>query len=120
MSSNVGTLSFKAPEFWDQKPGNKIIYHRNVDVYSAGLTFTAMLQAEPDQNLVPSVEGSCHAAEANMPIGLAAYSRKTYNQPAISVVAIRNSDDRTTKDVKELIPGNDTCAAQQKIVVIYS
>ena len=103
MSSNVGTLSFKAPEFWDQKPGNKVRYHKNVDVYSAGLTFTAMLQAQADQNLVPSVEGSLHASETNMPIGLAAYSRMTYKQPAISVVEIRSSDDRTTKGVKQLI-----------------
>ena len=103
MSSNVGTLSFKAPEFWDKKPGNKLRYHRNVDVYSAGLTFTAMLQAQADQNLVPSVEGSLHASETNMPIGLAAYSRMTYKQSAISVVKIRSSDDRTTKDLKQLI-----------------
>ena len=42
MSSNVGTFLFKAPEFWDKR-GERIRYHRNVDVYAAGLTFTAML-----------------------------------------------------------------------------
>ena len=47
MSSNVGTLQFQAPEFWDkQPPNNRIRYHRNVDVYSTGLTFAAMLQAD--------------------------------------------------------------------------
>ena len=62
-----------------------------------------MLQAQADQNLVPSIEGSLHASESNMPIGLAAYSRMTYKQPAISLVDIRSSDNRTTKDVKQLI-----------------
>ena len=47
MSSNVGTLMFKAPEFWDPKSNDKVKYHRNVDVYAAGLTFAAMLQAVP-------------------------------------------------------------------------
>ena len=50
MSSNVGTLMFKAPEFWDPKSNDKVRYHRNVDVYAAGLTFAAMLQAVPGRN----------------------------------------------------------------------
>ena len=59
MSSNVGTLTFKAPEFWDKKPDDRVRYHRNVDVYAAGLTFTAMLQTiSGAQSLVPQVEGS--------------------------------------------------------------
>ena len=53
MSSNVGTLTFKAPEFWDRQPDERVRYHRNIDVYAAGLTFTAMLQAKPDHSLVP-------------------------------------------------------------------
>ena len=53
MSSNVGTLRFKAPEFWDPGPG-RIRYHRNVDVYALGLTFLAMVQAKPGHNLVPT------------------------------------------------------------------
>ena len=57
MSSNVGTLIFKAPEFWDRKPNGRVKYHRNVDVYAAGLTFAAMLQAKHAGNLVPEAEG---------------------------------------------------------------
>ena len=50
MSNNVGTLMFKAPEFWDPKSNDKVRYHRNIDVYAAGLTFAAMLQAVPGRN----------------------------------------------------------------------
>ena len=46
MSSNVGTQWFQAPEFWDRDPEDKLRYHRNVDVYAAGLTFTAMLPSQ--------------------------------------------------------------------------
>ena len=81
MSSNVGTLTFKAPEFWDHKPRDKVRYHRNVDVYAAGLTFAAMLQAKPGKKFVPCVEGSLQASETKMPIGLAAFTRKTNKQP---------------------------------------
>ena len=49
MRSNVGTNLFKAPEFWNHKPGTCVKYHRNIDVYSAGLTFTAMLQVVPNK-----------------------------------------------------------------------
>ena len=47
MHSNVGTMAFKAPEFWDPQTDERIRYHRNVDVYAAGLTFTAIGQATP-------------------------------------------------------------------------
>ena len=32
ISSYTGTLSSKAPGFWDHKPGEKIRYHCNVDI----------------------------------------------------------------------------------------
>ena len=46
MTSDVGTLTFKAPEFFQRTSPGKIEYHRNVDIYAAGLTFLAILQAE--------------------------------------------------------------------------
>ena len=76
MSSNMGTLTFKAPEFWDKKPGDRVRYHRNVDVYAAGPTFMALLQTiSSAQSLVPKMEGSMQHSETLMTIGLAAYSR---------------------------------------------
>ena len=46
MTSNVGTLAFKAPEFFKRTSPGKIEYHRNVDIYAAGLTFLAIVQVE--------------------------------------------------------------------------
>ena len=50
MSTNVGTLAFKAPEFFQRTPEGKLVYHRNVDVYTMGLTFLALLQANRETN----------------------------------------------------------------------
>ena len=47
MSSNVGTNAFKAPEFFNRVDG-KLRYHRNVDIYAAGLIFLAMIQAKKE------------------------------------------------------------------------
>ena len=55
MSTDVGTLVFKAPEFWDKTDG-KIHYHRGVDVFSTGITFLAMLQATEFTGLQPEIE----------------------------------------------------------------
>ena len=86
----MGTLTFKAPEFWDKKPDDRVKYHRNVDVYAAGLTSTAMLQTIPGaQRLVPKVEGSLEHSETLMPIGLAAYSRMVNRHPDFDIVETR-------------------------------
>ncbi len=47
MSSDVGTFAFKAPEFWERDPGVKPTYKRSIDVFATGLTFLAVLQANP-------------------------------------------------------------------------
>ncbi len=44
MHTNLGTHTYKAPEFWDWKDGN-ITYRKNIDIYALGLTFLAILQA---------------------------------------------------------------------------
>ncbi len=46
MHTNLGTHTYKAPEFWDinQEDGS-ITYYKNVDVYAMALTFLAILQA---------------------------------------------------------------------------
>ena len=103
MSSNVGTLIFKAPEFWFQRPGGRISYHRNVDVYAAGLTCIAMLQSQPNQSLIPKAEGPVESTELAMPVGLIAYNRMVYGQLDITVVEDRASDSTVEKRVKEVI-----------------
>ena len=73
-----------------------------MDVYSAGLTFTAMLQAQPGRNLVPKAECSLFPSETNMPIGFAAFTRMVNNEDVI-IVEDEASDNDDTKWVKELI-----------------
>ena len=112
MSSNVGTQLFKAPEFWDRKPGDRVIYHRNVDVYAAGLTFAAMLQAQPGSSLVPRVEGSLEPSEVNMTIGMATLTRCQKKHSEVRVVLPQQKDSDLVKEVKALI-GAMTCFSPQ-------
>ena len=107
MSSNVGSLAFKAPEFFNSRPDNqgKVRYHRNVDVYAAGLTFVAMLQARTDKNLLPKAEGSLQSGETHISIGLAAHNRMVNGHPEINVVEDLTSDGALTKKIKDIIRG---------------
>ena len=100
MSSNVGTLAFKAPEFWNRESNGKVRYHRSVDVYAAGLTFTAMLQTISGvQSLVPKVEGTLEHSETLMSIGFAAFTRYQNNKTEIRVVV---QDENNTPSVNRL------------------
>ena len=104
MSSNVGTLVFKAPEFWDRQPNNRIKYHRSVDVYAAALTFAAMLQAKPGKNLVPKAEGLLQPFETKMSIGFAAMTRCQNAHSEIRIVVPdRNNDTPLVKEIKSII-----------------
>ena len=103
MSSNVGTQLFKAPEFWDRKPNDSVRYHRNVDVYAAGLTFMALLQARHGCSLVPKVEGSLQSFEAKMPIGLAAFTRCQNKHSEIRVVVPDSNDTSLVKNLRVLL-----------------
>ena len=103
MSSNVRTQWFKAPEFWDRQPDGSVRYHRNVDVYATGLTFAALLQANPGSSLVPKVEGSLEQFEMKMPIGLAAFTRYQNNHNEIRVVIQESKDNSVMKNLKSII-----------------
>ena len=104
MSSNVGTVSFKAPEFWDRKPNDRVKYHRNVDVYAAGLTFAAMLQAKPRRTLAPKAEGSMQSFETKMSIGLAAFTRCQNRHSEIRIVVPdRHNDKPLVNEIKSIV-----------------
>ena len=107
MSSDVGTFTFKAPEFWDKKPPKgHPTYHKNIDVYAAGLTFAAMLQFQPGKRLVPKPQGSSiQPSEIQMPIGLMAHNRTLNNHPDVTAVQHKETDCVKTKKVKTLIQG---------------
>ena len=88
MTSNVGTLAFKAPEFFQRTSPGKIEYHRNVDIYAAGLTFLAMLQAEKGKKmLIPQIETPMDDSELHVPsIGQLISERIKYKVPELSIV----------------------------------
>ena len=113
MSSNVGTVTFKAPEFWDRKPNDRVKYHRNVDVYAAGLTFAAMLQAKLRCTLTPKAEGSMESFETKMSIGLAAFTRYQNKHTEIRVVVPDSvNDSPLVKEIKSIVTAM-TCFSPQ-------
>ena len=91
MSSNVGTLAFKAPEFFQRTSPGKIEYHRNVDIYAAGLTFLAILQAEKGKKmLIPRIETPRDDSELHTePIGRLIAERIKYKVQELNIVKIR-------------------------------
>ena len=101
MTSNVGTLAFKAPEFFQRTSPGKIEYHRNVDIYAAGLTFLAILQAEKGRKmLIPHIETPMEDSELHVPsIGLLISERIKYKVPELNTVTC----DEPPKSLKLLI-----------------
>ena len=95
MTSNVGTLAFKAPEFFQRTSPGKIEYHRNVDIYAAGLTFLAILQAEKGKKmLIPHIETPMDDSELHVPsIGLLISERIKYKVPELSIVKIEEPQE---------------------------
>ena len=90
MMSNVGTLAFKAPEFFE-RTREKIEYHRNVDIYAAGLTFLAILQAKEEQKmLIPHIETPMHDSEFYADsIGRLISERIKYKVSELNIVKIK-------------------------------
>ena len=88
MTSNVGTLAFKAPEFFQRTSPGKIEYHRNVDIYAAGLTFLAILQAEKGTKmLIPRIETPMDDSELYTDsIGRLIVERIKYKVPELNIV----------------------------------
>ena len=104
MRSNVGTQRFKAPEFWDRKPNDRVKYHRNVDVYAAGLTFTAMVQAKPDQHsLVAKVEGPCNHLKRKCLLDLQPSHDAKTKHDEIRVVVPGRNDTQLLIELKSII-----------------
>ena len=101
MSSNVGTLAFKAPEFFQRTSPGKIEYHRNVDIYAAGLIFLAILQAEKGKKmLIPRIETPRDKSELHTDsIGRLVAERIKYKVPELNIVKIEGEQTR----LKQLI-----------------
>ena len=90
MTSNVGMLAFKAPEFFSRTCSGNIEYHRNVDIYAAGLTFLAILQAEKGKKmLIPRIETPMDDTELHTDsIGRLITERIKYKVQELNIVKI--------------------------------
>ena len=95
MTTNVGTLA---------SPG-KIEYHRNVDIYAAGLTFLAILQAEKgNKMLIPQIETPLDDTEIHAPsIGQLIAERVKYRVPILNIVNIEPAEINKRMEQKEEI-----------------
>ena len=93
MTSNVGTLAFKAPEFFQRTSPGRIEYHRNVDIYAAGLTFLAILQTEKGKKmLIPHIETPMDDSEFHVSsIGQLIAERIKYKIPELNIVKVRGA-----------------------------
>ena len=103
MTSNVGTFWFKAPEFFQRTQNEQIYYHRNVDVFAAGLTFLAMIQYNSG-NLIPHIETPRNESEVHAPIGSLIAERIKYQVSDLDVVVIDHTENVKT-EIKRLIHG---------------
>ena len=105
MSTDVGAVMFKSPEFWQRDAEGKIRYHKYVDIFATGLTFLSMLQFVPGNPLKPkeNTEDIDRDVEGGREIGWIMYFRDVRNQPRYRPVADEPEDDRLTAGVKKLI-----------------
>ena len=109
MHSNVGSLSFKAPEFF-KHIGGKLEYQRNVDIFAAGLTLLAMIQAKDgSRKLIPCIETPQDDSELYHPIGQLIAERIKYNVPELEIVTTEaistaaSFREKTEHSLRELV-----------------
>ena len=122
MSTNVGTLAFKAPEFFRKNPEGKLRYHRNVDCYAMGLTFLALLQANTQTIILkPQIETPQDDSEYSQAIGQLIAERIKYKIKQRDIVVLEKlkpdatSAMRQAYDVKQLIQRMTFVEPEQRI-----
>ena len=84
--NDVGTTAFKAPEFWMRNAKGKLNYHSNVDVYSMGLTFLAMIQK--NKALIPRIETPNDPSEVHQNIGVIIAERVRFKVKPLEIVVV--------------------------------
>ena len=124
MTSNVGTLTFKAPEFFQRTNPGKIEYHRNVDIYAAGLTFLAILQGEKGKRmLIPHIETPMDDSELHVPsIGQLIAERIKYKVSKLNIVKVEGPNTRLKKLISRMtsVNPNDQMIAARVLFVLWN
>ena len=124
MTSNVGTLAFKAPEFFQRTSPGKIEYHRNVDIYAAGLTFLAILQAKKGKKmLIPQIETPQDDSEFYVQsIGQLIAERIKYKVPELSIVKMEGTQPKWKRLISQMTCVNpeERLSAERVLYVIHN
>ena len=117
MSSNVGSRTYKAPEFFNRRPDQPIRYHKGIDVYATGLTYLAMIQQlGSNGHLEPKMEGAIlSASEANNPIGLIMCNRLQQGQIPVNVVIEVPQNGHTSNLIRRAIRKATFVVPEQRI-----
>ena len=97
--TNVGTLAFKAPEFFQINKEGSVNYHSDVDIFASGLTFLAMIQGH--KGLVPRIETPNNDSELHLPIGSLIAERIKYGKKPLDVIH-RHEDSMFSKLLKSV------------------
>ncbi len=104
MQTNVGTNAFKSPQHWEKANHGLIKYRRKADIFSAGVTFLALIISKDNKNLIVSFEGpSIQQSGKGIFVGQLMYERRKYNQPAPQLVSMDMHDDDYTRRLKSTI-----------------
>ncbi len=102
METQLGTRNYMAPEFWDKNAEEKVKYHKDVDVFALGLTFQAIIKAEKEKALRPSIE-DIKEAETPLPIGQIFLNRYRAGQTSPVLVVNDAQDNFEMLTIKILI-----------------
>ncbi len=101
MGTNVGTTTFKAPEFFQRTNDGRLVYHRSVDIYAMGITFLAMIQE--NRYLFPQVETPNERSEESYEIGRLLWERQKYGVEPLQVVKIEDGSQSIENEVRREI-----------------
>ena len=89
MSSNVATLAFKAPEFFQRSKQGSIQHLCDVNTYTTALTFLAMIQHEKGKRvLIPQIETPQEDSELFLSIGQLIAERIKYKVKELDIVKL--------------------------------
>ena len=117
MSSNVGSRTYKAPEFFNRRPDQQIRYHKGIDVYATGLTYLAMIQQlGGNGHLEPKMEGAIlSTSEAHNPIGLIMCNRLQQGQIPVNVVTEVPENGQVANLIRRVIRKATLVAPEERI-----
>ena len=103
-SATTNKFTYMPPESWMESNQGTLKYRRNIDIFSMGLTFLAMVQVQEGEQLLPKVEGEIdHQTEMAKSIGYTMFMRQKTKGPNLNVVVIEDEEKCTTNASVKMI-----------------